>query len=338
MAEPAGPAKARPNIYDVAERAGVSHMTVSRVLNDGPNIKASTRERVLRAIEEMNYTRSSIARALATRRAMRIGVLVDSSVQFGPNSTLRAIEAAAREGGYAVSAFSVSDEEGSRLSTGVDELTGQGVDALCVIAPRESSLDLLRRRGLSVPTIVIRAESDPQWHTLAVDQRHGAFLAVQHLLDLGHRRILHLAGPSDWYDARERERGWRDALSNAGVEAPDPVVGDWTADAGYAMARDADLDQVTAIFAANDRMALGVLHALSDRGVSVPGDVSVIGFDDVPDARHFLPPLTTVRQDFEALGAAAVRVVMDAIAGRVEDGDDRIEPELVIRSSTAPPS
>ena len=136
----------RPSIYDVAKHAGVSHMTVSRVLNGHPNIRESTRERVLKAIDEMNYTRSSIARALATRRAMRIGVLVDGPVQYGPNSTLRALESAARGVGYAVSAFSISDEEESPIDVGVMELVTQGVDALCVIAPRASSLDILRRQ------------------------------------------------------------------------------------------------------------------------------------------------------------------------------------------------
>src|SRR5918994_1219467 len=151
----------RPSIYDVAKLAGVSHMTVSRVLNDHPNIRESTRQRVLDAIDQTNYTRSSIARALATRRAMRIGVVVDSPVQWGPNSTLRAIESAARDAGYAISAFSISDDEESQIDTGVVELVTQGVDALCVIAPRASSLDMLRQQSTGLPTLVIKAEPDP---------------------------------------------------------------------------------------------------------------------------------------------------------------------------------
>src|SRR5918993_1459432 len=257
-------------------------MTVSRVLNDHPNIRESTRERVLQAIDEMNYTRSSIARALATRRAMRIGVLVDSPVQWGPNSTLRAIESAAREAGYAISAFSISDDEESRIDTGVVELVTQGVDALCVIAPRASSLDMLRQQSTGLPTLVIKAEPDAEMHTAAVDQRAGAMAAVMHLIELGHRSIVHLSGPLDWYDARAREQGWRDALADAGLTIAPPVVGDWTSDYGYNFGKTYDFADATAVFAANDQMALGLVHGLSERGLRVPDDISVVGFDDLP--------------------------------------------------------
>ncbi len=328
----------RPSIYDVAREAGVSHMTVSRVLNGHPNIRESTRERVLKAIEEMNYTRSSIARALATRRAMRIGVLVDGPVQYGPNSTLRALESAARDVGYAISAFSISDDEESSIDTGVVDLVTQGVDALCVIAPRASSLDNLRRQATGLPTIVIKAEPDAVWHTVAVDQRAGATLAVTHLIDLGHRRIMHVSGPLDWYDATEREQGWRDALTAAGLPIRPPVAGDWTSDYGFELASSYDFEDVTAVFAGNDQMALGLVHGLAQRGLRVPEDISVVGFDDLPDARHFLPPLTTVRQDFDALGELALRAIIAAIE---DDEDapqhDMIEPRLIVRSSAAVP-
>nr|BFF10153.1 hypothetical protein GCM10025699_14560 [Microbacterium flavescens] len=152
----------RPSIYDVAKQAGVSHMTVSRVLNGHPNIRESTRERVLQAIDEMNYTRSSIARALATRRAMRIGVLVDSPVQWGPNSTLRAIESAARDAGYAISAFSISDDEESQNDTGVVELVTQGVDALCVIAPARRPSTCCVSRAPAFPPSSSRPSPTPR--------------------------------------------------------------------------------------------------------------------------------------------------------------------------------
>jgi len=335
----------RPSIYDVAKHAGVSHMTVSRVLNGHPNIRESTRARVLKAIEEMNYTRSSIARALATRKAMRIGALVDSPVQYGPNSTLRALEGAARRVGYSVSAFSISDEKDAQIDDGVMELVTQGVDALCVIAPRASSLDILRQQRTGLPTIVIKAEEDPVWHTVAVDQRAGATLAVMHLIELGHRVIAHLAGPLDWYDAREREGGWRDALALAGLSAPPSVAGDWTADCGYDLGRDferafatsPDGGDVTAVFAANDQMALGLVHGLAERGIRVPDDISVVGFDDLPESRHFLPPLTTVRQDFDALGELVLQQIVAAIEGDEDVHHDMIEPALVVRASTARP-
>lgn len=327
----------RPSIYDVAKQAGVSHMTVSRVLNDHPNIRESTKERVLQAIDEMNYTRSSIARALATKRAMRIGVIVDSPVQFGPNSTLRAIEGAARDAGYAISAFSISDDEQAQIGQGVVELVTQGVDALCVIAPRASSLDLLRQQSTGLPTLVIKSEPDAEMHTAAVDQRAGALMVVSHLIELGHTSIAHLSGPLDWFDARAREQGWRDAVQAAGLTPGQSVTGDWTSDYGYEVGKTIDVADTTAIFVANDQMALGLVHGLAERGIRVPEDISVVGFDDLPDARHFLPPLTTVRQDFAALGALALRLIIAAIDGQDAAEHDMIAPRLIVRGSTAAP-
>lgn len=327
----------RPSIYDVAERAGVSHMTVSRVLNGHPNIRETTRERVLAAIEDLSYTRSSIARALATNRAMRIGVLVDTPVQYGPNSTLRALESAARSAGYAISSFSMAHDDATQIDAGVVELVTQGVDALCVIAPRLSSLDLLRKQETGLPTLVIKAEPDPEMHTAAVDQHAGARLATAHLIEQGHRHILHLAGPLDWFDARAREQSWREEVTAAGLEVTPPVVGDWTSDFGYEFGRSHDLGDATAVFAANDQMALGLIHGLVERGIKVPEDVSVVGFDDLPDSRHFLPPLTTIRQDFPELGTLALRLIIEAIEGDEGTEHEMIEPTLIVRESTAPP-
>lgn len=328
---------ARPSIYDVADRAGVSHMTVSRVLNGHANIREETRQRVMAAIDEMNYTRSSIARALATNRSMRIGVIVDNPGYFGPSSTLRAIEAAAREHGYAVSTFSAGEGEEDRIDVGVSELVTQGVDALCVIAPRASSLDALRRKSLGVPTLVIMEEADAGMHTAAVDQRAGTVAAVQHLIDLGHRTILHIAGPLDWFDAKARAEAWQSTLEQADLPVPEMLIGDWSSDSGYEFGRTLELGDATAVFAANDQMALGLIHGLSERGIRVPDDVSVIGFDDLPDARHYLPPLTTVRQKFATLGRLVIGELLAAIDGRPVEHRELIKPKLKVRASTAPP-
>ncbi|MBM3714223.1 MAG: substrate-binding domain-containing protein, partial [Actinobacteria bacterium] len=204
----------------------------------------------------------------------------------------------------------------------------------CVIAPRKSSLDLLRQQSTGLPTIVIKAEADASWHTVGVDQRAGARLAVDHLIGLGHRTIAHLAGPQDWFDALERAQGWRESLAEAGLAEGPHVIGEWTSDFGYEYGRSADLGDTTAVFAANDQIALGVVHGLSVRGLRVPDDISVIGFDDLADARHFLPPLTTVRQDFAALGELALQQLIAAIEGDLEPTHDMIEPNLLIREST----
>ncbi|WP_396655664.1 LacI family DNA-binding transcriptional regulator [Microbacterium sp.] len=327
----------KPSIYDVAELAGVSHQTVSRVLNDHPNIRESTRQRVIEAMAQVRYTPNSIARALATSRTKRIGVIVDSPEKYGPGSTMRGIEEAARAAGYAVTASTVGDDAGLAVDAAVAHLRIQGVEALCVIAPRYSTLDELRHTTDDVPVLLVKSEPEEDALTVAVDQYAGAVLAVDHLISLGHRDILHVAGPLDWVDARQRSRACADRIAMEGFEVHAPIIGDWSSDFGYRVGRHApEVDHVTAIFAANDQMALGLLHGLHERGLRVPDDISVIGFDDLPDARHFLPPLSTVRQDFHALGALAMTSLIAAVEGDPEVASRMIEPRLVVRRSTAP--
>lgn len=321
------------NIRQVASLAGVSHMTVSRVINDHPSIAPATRERVLDVMAQLNYRPNSAARALALRKTNRIGVVGDSMTEFGPSSTLRAVEDAAHDRGYTVSSIAVSVEHAVTAHDALVNLMAIGIDALCLITPRTSSIDLLREVSSGLPTLVVKAEPEPDFLTVSVDQAQGAALAARHLIDLGHREMVHLAGPQDWLDARGREREWRAQLELAGLRPRDPVVGDWTSDSGYAFGRDAELD-FTAVFAGNDRMALGLIHALHERGVRVPDDISVIGFDDVPDARHFLPPLTTVRQDFRALGTSIISTLLAELQGEEVPRRVLIEPQLVARAST----
>ncbi|QIG41190.1 LacI family DNA-binding transcriptional regulator [Microbacterium sp. 4R-513] len=338
MARDAVSSRGRPSIYDVALRAGVSHMTVSRVINDQPNIRESTRQHVKRVIAELGYQPSSVARALASRHSRSIGVMVDAADHYGPKNTLLAIERAARETGYTVATFSMSGEEGSARE-GFADLAGHGVDAVCMIAPRMSSLAAVISAPLDVPTIVIGdVEGDPSLITVAVDQGYGAALVAEHLTGLGHRSLLHLAGPLDWIDAKARERSWRREMDARGL-APHMVVGDWTSDFGYDVgARHPLVESVSAIFASNDQMALGLLHGLSTRGLRVPEHIAVVGYDDAPESRHLLPPLTTVRQDFGAVGTAALRAVFDALDRQPVEPRQRVRPELIVRSSSAPPA
>lgn len=322
------------SIYDVAALAGVSHQTVSRVLNGHPHIRAATRERVEAAIRQTAYTPSATARALATNRSRRIGVLVDSPLEFGPGSTMRGIEQAARSAGYTVAARTVDGD----LAGAYEHLKLQGVEALCVIAPRYSTMATLREVGRDLPTVLLKAEPEDDAQTAAVDQYAGAVHAVDHLLELGHRAIAHLAGPADWADARVRARAFSDRLGAEGLPLLPEVSGDWSSDSGYELGRSSEVfARATAVFVGNDQMALGLIHGLHERGIRVPEDISVVGFDDLPDARHFLPPLTTVRQDFGALG----RLSMEMVIAQLEDDDPplsaMLEPELIVRASTAPP-
>lgn len=328
----------KPNIRQVATIAGVSHMTVSRVLNDHPNIKPDTRRRVLEAIEELDYRPNLVARALATQRSRRIGVLVESSVAFGPSSILRAIELAARTADYSITQIALHEGDGTSPQDAVENLINQGVDALCVIAPRSSSVAALRRVAINVPMLVVKADADPTFLTVSIDQHAGTTLVVDHLVALGHRDILHISGPLDWLDARARERAFHTRAKSWGIRERPIVVGDWTADFAYDFAMGLNrLPEYTAVFAANDDMAIGLIHGLHDKGFEVPKDLSVVGFDDVPLARHFIPPLTTVRQDFHALGGAVVEMLRAAIEEREIPALTRIQTELVPRASTGPP-
>ena len=226
----------RANIRQVAALAGVSHQTVSRVLNGHASIRPATRERVLEAIEELDYRPNSAARALATSKTNRIGVIVDSAVEYGPNSTLRGLERAARAAGYSVTSATVGDDDPLGPSVALEHLMSQGIDALCLIAPRSSSLDRLRRSSMHMPALVVTAAKDDTFLTVSVDQELGAALAVRHLIDLGHRRIAHVAGPLDWLDAWARHRAWQTEIKAAGLDELDVVVGDWTAGFGYEVA------------------------------------------------------------------------------------------------------
>lgn len=334
----ASPGVDKPNIRQVAELAGVSHMTVSRVLNDHPHIREATRRRVEEAIEALGYRPSMTARALATQRSRRIGVLVESALTFGPTSTLYAVESAARASGYEVSSVLLRAGEEITPQEAVDHLLALGIDALCVVAPRSSSIAALRRIAVGVPVLVVKPDKDPTFLTVTVDQQAGTALAVDHLVSLGHRDILHLAGPLDWLDARTRERSFHARTKSWGLRERPIVVGDWTADFAYDFARGIrELPDYTAIFVANDDMAVGLVHGLHDRGFSVPGDLSVVGFDDIPLAQHVIPPLTTVRQNFDALGVSVVDVLRAAIEEREIPAVTRIPAQFVARSSSAPP-
>ena len=333
-----GPARA-PGMHDVARRAGVSHQTVSRVLNDLPNVRPETRERVLAAIAELGYRRNSAARTLVTRRSSMIGVLTSGSTFWGPSSALIGVENAARDAGYYVSVASVAGTGTGALET-LEHFVDHGVEGIIVIAPEGALAHAADPFVARVPVVMVAADTAPApgLHITSVDQEAGARLATRHLLELGHRRIAHVKGPDPWFDAAARLRGWQREMRTAGLRPPRPLTGDWTAASGYAAGlRLLRGELPTAVFAGNDLMALGLTRALHDAGVSVPQQVSVIGFDDMPGAAHFIPGLTTVEQDFQALGRQCIGILLAALADEV-DTTGPLAPRLVVRESTAPPA
>ena len=329
-----------PAMTDVARLAGVSHQTVSRVLNGHPNVKEQTRLRVRAAIAQLGYRPNRAARALVTGRSQLIGMVAQNSTLYGPASMLAAFEQAAAEAGFAVSVGSIGRLDRESIAGAVERHLDQRVAGLVVIAPVASADEALAEMPVGVPLVTVDGNPETARALVTVDQVAGARAATAHLLEAGHRTVWHVSGPSEWYDAAGRVVGWRQALQDAGAEVPPLIPADWSASAGYAAGQMlARMSEVTAVFAANDHLALGILRALSERGRAVPGEVSVVGFDDVPEAAYFIPPLTTLRPDFLAVAQAG----LDLLLAQIEDpgqapGRVVIAPDLVVRDSVAPPA
>jgi DNA-binding LacI/PurR family transcriptional regulator len=332
--------KARPpSIRDVARVAEVSYQTVSRVLNAHPSIRDSTRARVLQVMKDLNYRPNRAARDLSRGRSRTIGVLSASSSEYGPASSITAIQDAGRDAGYSVNIANMTGDKPESIQGALDHLLNQGVEGIVVIAPQERVFATLERLSIDVPFVTLQSTGHLESHTLSVDQVSGARLATRHLIDRGHRRIFHLAGPQNWIEAEARMHGFLEEMGAQDVPTTAPILGDWTANFGYQVGRELlRMRDFTAIFSSNDQMALGLMHAMHEAGVSIPGDVSIVGFDDIPEAAHFWPPLTTVRQDFAELGRRCIAALLAEIAGDGAPRPGTLVPELVVRSSTAAPS
>jgi DNA-binding LacI/PurR family transcriptional regulator len=323
---------------DVAKLAGVSHQTVSRVLNHHPNVRALTRERVLAAIRELAYRPNAAARTLVTRRTHTLGVISVDTMLYGPTSMLYGFERAAHDA-YFVSIASLPALDRRSMLEAVDRFVGQGVEGIVVIATHDSGVAALAHVPAEMPIVALGCGTHASITSVAVDNEAGAATATRYLLGLGHKTVHHIAGPSANLDAKERVDGWRQALRDAGAPTPPVLAGDWSAASGYDLGSLlAGEPGVTAILCGNDTMALGVLRALTERGRRVPADVSVVGFDDVPDASYYMPPLTTVRQDFGEVGRQALNALLERMSGADPAGPRvRVATELIVRQSAAPP-
>ena len=323
---------------DVGRLAGVSHQTVSRVINGSPHVRPETRDRVLAAMEELGYRPNPVARALVTGRSMTLGVVSFDTTLYGPASTLFAIERAAHESGYFIIVASLETLNRSSVVDAVDRLRRQGVEGILVIAPYREAGEALLHAPTDIPLVAAEAGPDHGFPVVAVDQVAGAVSATEHLLELGHETVWHISGPPNFVESRKRSDGWRAALGAAGAEIREPLNGDWSPRAGYELGRRLSSDPaVTAVFVANDQMALGLLRATHEADREVPGELSVVGFDDIPEAAYFLPPLTTVRQDFIEMGRQSLQTLLQAIeTGERTGPGSLVRPELIVRASTGP--
>jgi DNA-binding LacI/PurR family transcriptional regulator len=328
--------KNRPAVMaDVARLAGVSHQTVSRVLHDSPNVRGETRERVLSAIRQLDYRPNSMARALVTGRSKTLGVVSSDTTFYGPASTLFGISQAAHDTGYAVNVVSLRSISRSMVLDAIQRLRDQGVDGVAVIAPLRAGGDALRHVRPDFPVVAVDAGQSVSIPVAAVDQVAGAAAATRHLLHLGHKTVWHVAGPADWTDAEERISGWKSALQAECAAVPVPLRGDWTPRSGYELGEEVlKIKDLTAVFVANDQMALGLLRRLHEVGREVPRDISIVGFDDIPEAAYFTPALTTVRQDFAELGRRCLQMLLRRIDGESQPARIVVPPELVVRDSS----
>ncbi|MFF0072516.1 LacI family DNA-binding transcriptional regulator [Streptomyces sp. NPDC005494] len=336
---PVRPRRRDASIDDVARHAGVSGQTVSRVANGRSNVGAATRERVLASMRELGYRPNSAARALRSGQFRSIGVIVFTLTSYGNLRTLEAVAAAATERRYTITLMPLERPTHADVDVALDRLGEQAVDGVIVLIESHliGAAEAQLRRGIPVVTVDARVAGHSP--VVDTDQVAGARLATEHLLGLGHETVWHVAGPRDSDSAGLRLRGWRETLRAHGRPVPPPLHGDWYSDSGYAAGRRLAAEPgVTAVFAANDQMALGVLRALTEARLRIPEDVSVAGFDDMPEAGNFIPPLTTVHQDFAAIGRTAVRALVQEIEGGPPAEHRGIGPRLTVRSSTTGPA
>lgn len=325
-----------PTQADVARLAGVSAQTVSRVVTGTARVDELTRERVQASMRELGYRPNRAARALRSARYRSIGVIMSDLTSYGSVRTWEAISRAGAASGYAVALVPTARFDRSAVAEAIERARDQAVDGLVIAIGDHLSAGEDLPLPDDLPAVVVDASALEDRSFVDTDQTMGAGQAVGHLLALGHRTVHHVAGPESSYSAVRREQGWRAALVEAGCETPPLERGDWSAESGYAAGcRLRDLPDMTAVFAANDQMALGVLRALHEADIPVPALVNVVGFDDMPEAAQFWPPLTSVHQEFEEVGRAAV----DVLLARIDDVDAvhrlLVPTRLVVRGSTS---
>lgn len=325
--------KRRPTLRDVAREAGVSHQTVSRVINNNANVSAATRQRVLKAIEALDFRPNRAAQILQTQRSHTIEVVMP---YFGFNRVLYAMARVTHERGYH---FVISAIDNDEFATVLESANSRFVDGLVLtpLVPIVDDYGTLKKLTRGIPFVQIGAELGAHLPSVIYDQAQGARLATQHLIDLGHRQIAEISGPLLNYDGHDRHEGWLTTLEDNGI-APGPAIEcDFTIEGGYSTMSQLldDGAAFTAVFVANDSMALGAQTAIRERGLHIPGDISVVGFDDVPEAAHLVPGLTTVRQDFQLLGQLAIEYIIDLIEKPDTPIYQRVlPPDLIVRHST----
>lgn len=336
----------RVTIKQVAREAGVSTQTVSRVINERPDVASETRHRVQRVIEHLGYQPSALARSLIHQRSFTLGVVTAGLKYIGPSRTLNGIAEKAEEMGYALLIKELPNFRPNDVQPLINSLLARQVDGIIWAVPEVgNNRDWLQDRlpVLAVPMIFLTMQPRPGLSIVSVDNYLGGRMATEHLLKQGYRRIGHISGPLDWWEARQRKEGWQDALVEAGISISEKhwIEGNWSPASGDKAIRELT-DQypgMNAVFVANDQMALSVLQFACQTGLQVPQDLAVVGFDGIPESAYFWPPLTTVYQDQHTLGCTAVQELVRIVELGREEAEAApktmlFQPELIVRASS----
>ncbi len=330
----------RVTLNDVARQSGVSYQTVSRVVNNHPYVAEATRQRVLKVIQELGYYPNKAAKSLATQRSHTIAIISYGMAYYGPSQMLINIESAAKNAGYDLIFSMVSHPTSEDFRAAFDSLAGWQVDGVVAITPVTGcSSDELHSLLGDTPLVQIDTCLGQNAPSIVIDQGYGSALITRHLLELGHTQIAAISGPLNWYGAQARHTAWQQTLHDAGIAPGPSLEGDWTSASGYhaALALLEGREPFTALVAGNDQMALGAIRALRQRGRRVPQDISITGFDNIPEAAYFDPPLTTVWQDFSMVGQRSVEMLIERIREPLGSPEQRVlYPRLLIRESTIP--
>jgi DNA-binding LacI/PurR family transcriptional regulator len=336
----------RSTIKEVASAAGVSTQTVSRVINDRPDVSSETRKRVQDVIGKLSYQPSSLARSLINQRSLTLGVVTAGLRYIGSSRTLSGIAAAAEEAGYSLLLKELSSFATNDIAPIFQALLSRQVDGILWVVPEIGDNHLWikeRIENIPVPVLFLAMQPRDGISSVATDNFQGAVMAIQHLLNCDRRKIGHISGPLSWWEAAERKRGWSETLDSVGFDASEQrcAEGNWSSASGeqaftQLLESFPDMD---AVFVANDQMALSVLREALCRGIRIPEQLAVIGFDNIPESAYFYPSLTTIHQDLQLLGGQAVQNIVEMIQARqgnqsVSAQSRFIQPTLVARESS----
>jgi DNA-binding LacI/PurR family transcriptional regulator len=330
----------RPTIKEVASVAGVSTQTISRVINERPDVSPETRERVKNVIKELGYQPSALARSLIRQRSQTLGVVIAGLGYIGPSRTLSGIAAAAEEAGYSILLKELPRFDESDFQPIFQALLSRHVDGIIWAVPevgenhawvKETSLDV------DIPLVYLTMEPRKNISVVSIDNYLGGRMAMDHLFEQGYRRIGHITGPLDWWEARQRMAAWKDSLEESGIKVKDShyIEGNWSSSSG-ARAIEKLLDQykeMDSIFIANDQMALGAIYVSIQRGMYIPGDMGIVGFDNIVESAHFSPALTTIQQDQHEVAKLAVEEIIKMIEAGWE-GSELFEPQSIVLPPT----